>query len=115
LKKILLKLLFIYQKYISIVFGYGQCRYYPTCSEYAKWQIENNNIAKALFFSFVRILRCNQLFKGGIEYPKIKKDFKISKLKPVKYNEIDIKYWFVPKKKNIFYVIKRFKRYKSVK
>ncbi len=112
MKRILLYLLRFYQKYLTVIFGYGSCRYYPTCSEYAKWQVENNNIIKAIFFSVLRVLRCNQLFRGGIEYPTLKKDFKFSILKPRKNEKIDIKYWFVLKKENVFYVIKEFKRYK---
>ncbi|MFA7500284.1 MAG: membrane protein insertion efficiency factor YidD, partial [Sulfurimonas sp.] len=34
-KKFLLKLLWLYQKFFTLL-GYGSCRYYPTCSEYAK-------------------------------------------------------------------------------
>jgi putative membrane protein insertion efficiency factor len=95
-KKIFLKILEIYQKFFSII-SPGSCRYYPTCSEYAKWRIENENIFKALFFTVFRILRCNQLFVGGIEYPIIKlrelESKKVSKLE----SEINIKYWLIPK------------------
>ncbi len=112
MKKIVLYMLSFYQRFLTVIFGYGSCRYYPTCSEYAKWQVENNNIIKAIFFSILRILRCNQLFRGGIEYPTTRRDFKISLMKPIKYENIEIKYWFVLKKDNIFYIIKDFKRYK---
>ena len=50
----------------------GSCRYYPTCSEYAKWQFEFNRPDLALAASTLRILRCNQLFPGGIDYPKVR-------------------------------------------
>ena len=63
IRKFLLGLLNVYQKFFTLI-GYGSCRYYPSCSEYAKWQFEKNSIWKAFFFTFVRILRCNQLFKG---------------------------------------------------
>ncbi len=112
MKKILLYLLRFYQKYLTVIFGYGSCRYYPTCSEYAKWQVENNNIIKAVFFSILRVLRCNQFFRGGIEYPIVKRDFKFPILKPRKYKKINVKYWFVLKKEDLFYIIKEFKRYK---
>lgn len=110
MKKILLYLLRFYQRYLTVIFGYGSCRYYPTCSEYAKWQVENNNIIKAVFFSILRVLRCNQLFRGGIEYPTVKRNFKFPIIKPRKNKKINIKYWFVSKKENVFYVIKEFKR-----
>ncbi len=115
MKKITLYLLSFYQRFLTVIFGYGSCRYYPTCSEYAKWQVENNNFLKAIFFSTLRVLRCNQLFIGGIEYPEIKRDFNFPILRPRSDKKVVIKYWFVNKKDNIFYVIKDFKRYKSVR
>jgi putative membrane protein insertion efficiency factor len=97
-----LRLISFYQKFLTI-FSYGSCRYYPTCSEYAKWQIENNNFILALYKSLIRLLKCNQLFVGGIDYPIIYKDF--SKLKPT-FKKINIKYWYIPKDNNRYYLIK---------
>lgn len=109
--------------YITPIKGYqyiskmlpGSCRYYPTCSEYAKWQFEFNAPHKALRASSLRILRCNQLFKGGIDYPLVE----YTPLTPscvltfnAEYGKIDILYWFVPKntdKNNThYYVLKDF-------
>ncbi len=114
MRHILKSIIMFYQRYVTIIFGYGSCRYYPTCSEYAKWQIENNQIYKAIFFSFLRILRCNQLFKGGIEYPTIKKEFNFSLIQKRKCGVFKVKYWYIRKKDNIFYVIKEFKGSNSV-
>lgn len=83
----------------------ASCRYYPTCSEYAKWQFECNRVDKALAQTTLRILRCNQLFAGGIDYPLVK--YKAPKLLEISQN-IHIKYWFVPKDKNLFYLLKDF-------
>ena len=111
-KRIFLSLLHFYQKYISVLTP-GSCRYYPTCSEYAKWRIENENIFKSIFFIIFRILRCNQLFKGGIEYPVVKvrklESEKVRKLKNEKVRKLgNIKYWLVPaKKEGEFYIIKK--------
>jgi putative membrane protein insertion efficiency factor len=87
----------------------GSCRYYPTCSEYAKWHFELNAPHKAFIESGLRILRCNQLFIGGIDYPIIryKKPSLLQLCQTVK-----IKYWFFPKEKNLFYVIKDYDAYK---
>ena len=82
----------------------ASCRYYPTCSEYAKWQFETNRVDKALAQSTLRILRCNQLFAGGIDYPIVK--FNPSKTLQRSGSNFQIKYWFYPKEKNLFYVIK---------
>jgi putative membrane protein insertion efficiency factor len=83
----------------------ANCRYYPTCSEYAKWQFECNRTDKALTQTTLRILRCNQLFAGGIDYPVV--NYPIPNPMQLCQN-ITIKYWFVPKEKSQFYVIKAF-------
>lgn len=103
IKKQLLKLLWLYQKFFTLI-GFGSCRYYPTCSEYARLNFENNSISSAFYHSFTRILRCNQLFDGGIEHPILHK----LSLKPTKMGIDSIKYWLVPTKKSQFYIIKNF-------
>ncbi len=90
-----------YQKYLS-VFSYGSCRYYPTCSEYAVWQFENNTFFKAIYFTITRILKCNQLFKGGFDYPIIK----LAKHNNINYKKIKIKYWYIPTNNNRYLVLK---------
>ena len=100
LKKLAIKFVRFYQLFISPMLG-ANCRYYPTCSEYALIEFETDNFFKAFFKSFVRILRCNQLFSGGIDYPVVKKEFK-----PVYGKKIKVKYWFIQKDKNKFYVVK---------
>jgi putative membrane protein insertion efficiency factor len=93
-----------YQKYISPLTG-SNCRFYPTCSEYAKWVFDNQNILLATYKTTARILRCNQLFDGGIDYPKIK-----FKPKNIMYGKkIDIKYYIIPYKKDIYYLVKTLK------
>jgi putative membrane protein insertion efficiency factor len=103
IKSFLLFILRIYQRFFTLL-GYGSCRYYPTCSEYAKWEFENNKLLTAFYHSFIRILRCNQLFEGGIDYPLLGK----LTLKPKTLPLDSIKYWMVPNKKNRFFIIKNF-------
>ena len=83
----------------------ASCRYYPTCSEYAKWQFEFNRVDKALFQTSKRILCCNQLFAGGIDYPVV--NYKKPNLILLQQN-LKVKYWIVPKSKRLFYVMKVF-------
>ena len=109
--------------YIAPIKGYqyiskmlpANCRYYPTCSEYTKWQFEFNVPHKALAASSLRILRCNQFFKGGIDYPLVE----IRPQKPsclltfnAEYGKIELLYWFVPKSmeptNTHYYVVKDF-------
>ncbi|WP_370690949.1 membrane protein insertion efficiency factor YidD [Helicobacter cappadocius] len=105
------KFIFFYQKYISPLLP-KSCRYYPTCSEYALWSVRFNHPLFAFFKVFLRILRCNQLFLGGIDYPIgnwfLKGDF----TSPQKFD-----FWLVPlepytqekyNKKIKFYIIKSF-------
>jgi len=91
----------------------ANCRYYPTCSEYAKWQFEFNAPHRALTASTLRILRCNQLFDGGIDYPVV---IFAPPVIPalLKVNtfcgKMKIIYWLIPKEEAHFqfYVIKDF-------
>ena len=93
-----------YQKFISPVLG-NNCRFYPTCSEYAKWLFDNQNIILATIQTTKRILRCNQFSEGGIDYPKIK--FKPKKL--ICGKKIKIKYFIIPYKEDIYYLVKTLK------
>jgi uncharacterized protein len=93
MKALTLFIISFYQKYITIL-SFGSCRYYPTCSSYAKIQFENNNIVDALFYSIIRILKCNPLFEGGFDYVKVKCPEK-NKLNK-EFKKIKVKYWKVP-------------------
>ncbi len=114
LRTLWLKLLEIYQKFFTVI-GFGSCRYYPTCSEYAKWQFQKNNLILAFWHSLLRILKCNQLFDGGIDYPIVKKNLNCKRVYPYNKNKNSfiVEFWLVPKSKNRYYLIKTFKRTKS--
>ena len=65
MKTLLLKLISLYQ---SIPFSsHGNCKFYPTCSNYAKEAITTYGAGKGTFLSIKRILRCNPFSKGGID------------------------------------------------
>lgn len=82
------------------------CRYYPTCSQYAILQFQYNNFFKAIFLVFIRILRCNQLFAGGFDYPIVKLKNKPSVFFNSKTKITKIKTLFVPKDKQFYYIVK---------
>ena len=65
MKKILLKLIYIYQ--ITPISSHSKCKYYPTCSNYAKEAIKLHGSIKGMFLSIKRILKCNPFSKGGID------------------------------------------------
>jgi putative membrane protein insertion efficiency factor len=43
------------------------CRFYPSCSQYAIDAIEKYGIFKGLFKSIIRILKCNPFHPGGYD------------------------------------------------
>jgi putative membrane protein insertion efficiency factor len=55
-----------YKAAISPYLG-DNCRFTPTCSEYAMQAIEKYGALKGLFMAIKRILRCNPFCKGGYD------------------------------------------------
>ena len=49
---------------LSPAFG-AQCRFYPTCSQYALDAIARHGAGKGLLLAACRIARCNPLCEGG--------------------------------------------------
>ncbi|WP_207652233.1 membrane protein insertion efficiency factor YidD [Clostridium oryzae] len=70
MKKILIRLIIFYQKYISPWkkqrYKY-YCKFYPTCSQYAMEAIERYGPLKGSFMAIKRILRCHPFSKGGYD------------------------------------------------
>ncbi|MCC8377404.1 MAG: membrane protein insertion efficiency factor YidD [Rickettsia endosymbiont of Graphium doson] len=63
---ILLLLLKFYQYFISPMLG-NNCRFYPTCSEYAKDAITSHGNIKGLWLAVKRIIKCQPLCDGGYD------------------------------------------------
>ena len=55
-----------YKKYLSPHLG-NNCRFRPTCSEYAMEALDVHGAVKGLILSVWRILRCNPLCRGGYD------------------------------------------------
>ncbi len=72
LKTLVLQILLIYQKFFSPFFTVYlgiNCRYYPSCSEYAKEVISEWGVIKGGYLTLKRFLKCNPLFRGGVDLP----------------------------------------------
>lgn len=65
MRKILIYLICLYQKIPGKFHSY--CKYYPTCSQYAKEAIIEYGAFKGSILSIYRILRCNPFTKGGYD------------------------------------------------
>ncbi|RME90710.1 MAG: membrane protein insertion efficiency factor YidD [Candidatus Hydrogenedentota bacterium] len=57
-----------YRRFISPLLP-PRCRYYPSCSEYTLFCLTHLPIHKAVYLSVKRILKCQPMFPGGIDYP----------------------------------------------
>jgi len=66
MKRFLIFLISIYQKTLSAFFG-GECRFYPSCSEYSKQAIRKKGILHGLGNAFYRIVRCHPFHPGGYD------------------------------------------------
>ncbi len=66
LKKFFLFLIKVYQIVISPYLG-NNCRYYPTCSNYAVEAIKKYNISTAFKLIFLRIIKCNPWGGSGLD------------------------------------------------
>ena len=99
LKNLFVKLIRFYQLFISPMLG-NNCRYYPSCSEYALLEFKHDSLIRAILKTTKRVLSCNQLFRGGIDFPVVKK-----KITHYTYKKAKIKYWFIPTDKKEEYIV----------
>jgi putative membrane protein insertion efficiency factor len=66
MKWLLLRLIDAYRLLLSPFFG-TQCRFYPTCSAYAREAIEVHGSFKGSWLGIKRILRCGPWHPGGVD------------------------------------------------
>ena len=66
LKTFFISLIKFYKIFISPFLG-ANCRYIPTCSDYAIQAIEQKGIIKGIYISFKRVLRCHPFGSSGYD------------------------------------------------
>ncbi|QAT44029.1 membrane protein insertion efficiency factor YidD [Aminipila luticellarii] len=66
LKRIVIGLIRVYQKFISPLFP-PTCRFYPTCSAYFIQAVEKYGVVKGSFLGIKRILKCHPFHPGGYD------------------------------------------------
>jgi uncharacterized protein len=72
MKRLFLKAIRLYQKYLSLDTGFLSyiyservCRYHPTCSEYTYQAIEKYGFLRGGWKGLKRIVRCHPWAEGG--------------------------------------------------
>jgi putative membrane protein insertion efficiency factor len=63
---ILVSLIRVYQYLFRPLLG-ANCRFAPTCSEYAREAIEKHGAAKGMLLAVRRVLRCHPYHSGGYD------------------------------------------------
>lgn len=66
IRKLVVELLRVYQLILSPLIG-NQCRFYPSCSQYAIGCFESFGLIKAGALVICRLLRCHPFTRGGID------------------------------------------------
>ncbi|GAB1613452.1 MULTISPECIES: membrane protein insertion efficiency factor YidD [Mammaliicoccus] len=75
MKKLFIKLIRLYQRYISPLTP-PTCRFHPTCSNYAIEAISEYGVLKGTWLAIKRILKCHPFHPGGFDPVPPKKDHK---------------------------------------
>lgn len=68
MNKIAIFFIELYQRLLSNIVN-ANCKYLPTCSEYAKECFHKYNFFKATIKTIWRVIRCNPFSSGGIDLP----------------------------------------------
>jgi len=66
LRKLLILPIKFYRLALSPFLG-NNCRFYPSCSEYASEAIQKHGALKGLFLAMKRIFKCHPFHKGGYD------------------------------------------------
>ena len=60
-------LIVAYQRVLSPLLG-ANCRFHPSCSQYAKDAVLKHGILRGAVFAVRRIVRCNPWNPGGVDF-----------------------------------------------
>lgn len=66
LKRLALKLIWLYQHYLSPLTP-PSCRFYPTCSHYTYEAIERFGLWRGGWLGLCRLCKCHPFHRGGID------------------------------------------------
>lgn len=66
MRRLLIYTIRVYQRFLSPFLG-KNCRFYPTCSEYAVQALEEYGVVRGLWLTGKRILKCHPFHPGGYD------------------------------------------------
>ncbi len=66
MRPILIALIRVYQLFLSPLLG-NHCRFYPSCSQYAREAIERHGVSRGVWLAIRRVLRCHPWHPGGVD------------------------------------------------
>jgi len=65
-RAVLIALIRCYQWFVSPLLG-NHCRFYPSCSEYAREAIERHGVLRGVWLAIRRVARCHPWHPGGVD------------------------------------------------
>jgi hypothetical protein len=66
MRVLLIALIRGYQWFISPLLG-NHCRFYPSCSQYAREAIERHGAVRGVWLAIRRVARCHPWHPGGVD------------------------------------------------
>jgi putative membrane protein insertion efficiency factor len=57
----------LYQRIVSPLLG-PRCRFYPSCSQYAKQALLKHGLVRGVLLAVGRVARCNPWNPGGVDF-----------------------------------------------
>ena len=66
MRALLIALIRGYQWFISPLLG-NHCRFYPSCSQYAREAIERHGATRGVWLAIRRVARCHPWHPGGVD------------------------------------------------
>lgn len=67
IRRLAVLVLVAYQRGVSPLIG-PTCRFYPSCSQYAKEAVLKHGVLRGISLGIRRIVRCNPWNPGGVDF-----------------------------------------------
>jgi uncharacterized protein len=68
-------LIHLYRRTAGVLWG-GNCKYHPSCSQYALDAVREYGLVRGTVLAGWRLLRCNPWSRGGVDYAEDQRLFR---------------------------------------